>query len=273
MTMKTMKTTRIVNRRGRALLGQVLPPVVVLAAATLLTEFIVRMGDVPAYLLPPPSQVLMVFVKRGNELFAALGYTTLAAAIGFALSAVVGIGLAIVLSSSTWVRRAFYPYAVFFQTVPVVAVAPLLVVWFDFGLRPVVAAVFIVSIFPVIAATLAGLRATDPALVDLFRLYGSGPFTRLWKLRLPAALPSIFTGLRVAAGLAVIGAIIGDLFSGTFDAAKGLGIFLQQEQRQMHTDAVFAIILAAALLGLALFILVGAASHLTLRRWHPGENG
>src|SRR5213075_2138516 len=128
----------------------------------------------------------------------------------FAGSALFGISIAVFLSSSRGIQRAFFPYAVFFQTVPIVAIAPLLVIWFGYGMRTVIASAFIVSIFPVIANTLTGLLSTDPALRDLFRLYGASPSATLWKLRLPAALPQILTGLRIAGGLAVIGAIVGE---------------------------------------------------------------
>jgi NitT/TauT family transport system permease protein len=122
--------------------------------------------------------------------------------------------LAVLLALGGWVQRAFYPYAVFFQTVPIIAIAPLLVIWFGLDIRAVIASAFIVSIFPVIASTLDGLLSVDPALRDLFRLYRAGPMAALFKLRLPFALPNILTGLRVGSGLAVIGAIAGEFITG-----------------------------------------------------------
>ena len=145
-------------------------------------------------------------------------------------------------------QRAFYPYAIFFQIVPIVAIAPLLVIWFGYGARAVVAAAFIVSVFPVIANTLAGLLSVDPALRDLFRLYGASRAATLWKLQLPWALPYVLTGLRIAAGLAVIGAIVGEFVGG-----GGLGVVVLEAMRQQRTDLVFAAVGYASLLGLALF--------------------
>ena len=173
---------------------------------------------------------------------------------------------AIALASARWVERAFYPYAIFFQIVPIVAIAPLLVIWFGYGMRAVVAAAFIVSVFPVIANALAGLLSVDPALRDLFRLYGASGFARLVKLSLPWALPSVLVGLRIAAGLAVIGAIVGEFVGG-----GGLGVVVLGALRQQRTELVFAAVLHAAALGLALFAAVSLASRLSLRRWHATE--
>jgi NitT/TauT family transport system permease protein len=160
-----------------------------------------------------------------------------------------------------------YPFTVFLQTVPLVAITPLLVLWFQPGFYSVAISAFIVSVFPVIASTLAGMRSVDPALKDLFRIYRATPVARLWKLKLPSALPNIFTGLRIAAGLAVIGAIVGEFGAGTFDA-QGLGIVILSAKREFKTDLVFAAVLLASLLGLAAFAIVNLFSYLMLRHWH-----
>ena len=177
----------------------------------------------------------------------------------------------IVLSSSRWVQQAFYPYAVFFQTVPIIAIAPMLVYWFGFGLKSVAVSAFIASVFPVIANTLAGLLSTDPALEDLFTLYGAGSIARLWKLRLPSALPSILTGLRIAAGLAVIGTVVGEFLVGVLGSREGLGVKVVSGIKYGKIDKVFAAVLLASLLGLALFAAVNLASAVMLRRWHASE--
>jgi NitT/TauT family transport system permease protein len=152
-----------------------------------------------------------------------------------------------------------------------VAIAPLLVIWLDPGLVSVAIAAFIVSVFPVIANTLTGLLSTDPALVDLFRLYRAGPIARLWKLRLPSALPNIFTGLRVAAGLAVIGAVVSEALVGEIGDSEGLGVKLRSASANANTHVVFAAVLLSSLLGLAMFGAVNLASTLTLRNWHASE--
>ena len=151
----------------------VLPPIIPFVVVTAGVEVLVRSGVIPSYVLPAPSAVFASVVRDFRELSEATWSTTKASVAGFAASGVVGVLIAVALSSSRWVERAFYPYAIFFQTVPIIAIAPLLVIWFGFDLRTVIASAFIVSVFPVIANTLTGLLSTDPALRDLFRLYGA----------------------------------------------------------------------------------------------------
>ena len=250
---------------GRRLQSAVLA-LVPLVVITTTAEFVVRQGIVRAYLVPAPSAIFLAMVENSGELAQAILNTSLSAVTGFLLSTLVGVAIAIFLSSSRAIQRAIYPYAVFFQTVPLIAIAPLLVTWFGYGTRTVIASAFIVSIFPVIANTLTGILSTDPALRDLFRLYGASAPVTLMKLRFPAALPQILTGLRVASGLAVIGAIVGEFIGG-----QGLGSVVDVARTQQRVDKVFAAVLLASLLGLALFGAINLISSLTLRRWHSSE--
>jgi NitT/TauT family transport system permease protein len=259
----------------RSWAGFVVPPLLVLVVTAVAWEAFVRWRSATAggYLvpLPLPSGVAADLVEQRGEMLAAMWETAQGALLGFAASAIVGVVVAIVLSSSSWVRRAFYPYTLFFQTVPVIAIAPMLAIWSGAGLRAVAIVAFIVSVFPVIASTLGGLLATDTALEDLFTLYGSGPMARLWKLRLPSALPSLLIGLRVAAGLSVIGAVVAEFFVGTLGQDEGLGVKIVSDAKYGHTNAVFAGVLLASLLGLGLFSCVNLAGRVLLRRWHPSE--
>lgn len=247
-------------------LRTVLPPLIPFVIFTLGAEFAVRLGWMPDWLLPSPTQVIRSIGKDGSELFQATLSTAIASLIGFAISSVVGIFIAIVLASGGYVQRAFYPYAVFFQTVPIIAIAPLLVIWFDFSIKAVVASSFIVSVFPVIANTLTGLLSTETALKDMFALYGAGSAATLLKLRLPFALPNIFTGLRIAAGLSVIGTIVGEFITGT-----GLGGLIQVARQQQRVDKVFAVLLLSSILGIVLFGSINLISKLSLRNWHASE--
>jgi NitT/TauT family transport system permease protein len=242
-------------------------PLLPLLVACVVAEVAVRLHWVPPYLVPAPSRVARTFLTE-PDLWRATGETALASIVGFLLSAVVGLLIAIALSSARWVQRMFYPYAVLFQTVPIIAIAPMLVIWIGFGLPTVIASAFIVSVFPVIANAINGLLSTDPALVDLFRLYGASRTTMLWKLRLPFALPAILTGLRVAGGLAVIGAIVGEFITG-----GGLGSIIDASRTQQRVDKVFAVLLLASGLGICLFGAVNLVSRLTLRHWHASEKG
>jgi NitT/TauT family transport system permease protein len=240
-----------------------LPPAVTFVVVLLVLEFSTKLFGIPRFLLPPPTTVLRTLLKDRVELGGAFLQTGLSAGVGFGISAAVGFTAAVLLSSAGWIQRALYPYAVFFQTVPVIAIAPLLVIWLGYGTPTVVASASIVSVFPVIANTLSGLLATEPALLDLFRLYGAGRWATLTKLRIPSAVPTILTGLEIAAGLAVIGAIVGEFIAGT-----GLGSVIDSARTQQRTDKVFAAVFLASLLGAGLVGSISLARRIALLRWH-----
>ncbi len=248
--------------RGRSLLTKVLPPLVPLVVTAVIVELLVPREGYS--IVPRPSAVARAFAAP--DLWPAAAQTAIGSVAGFVLSAAIGVLLAVALSSSRWMQRMFYPYAVLFQTVPIIAIAPMLVIWVGFGLPTVITSAFLVSVFPVIANTVSGLRSTDPALLDLFRLYGAGRSTALLKLRLPFALPSILTGLRVAAGLSVIGAIVGEFITG-----GGLGSIIDAARTQQRVDKAFAALLLGSALGIGLFGMVNLVSWLTLRHWHASE--
>lgn len=245
-----------------------LPPLLTLLGLVLIWQQVVRLAEVPRWLVPAPADIWRAFGEHRATLCAAALTTAKAAVLGFALSTVVGVAAGMALSAARLIERAFYPFTVFLQTVPLVAVAPLLVLWFGVGLPSVMISAFIVSLFPVIANTLSGMRSVDPALRDLFRLYGATRWATLFKLKLPSALPDIFTGLRIASGLAVIGAIVGEFVAGMADENQGLGVLVLSANRNLQTATVFAAVLLAAGLGLALFALLNLLSYWLLRRWH-----
>ena len=252
---------------------QVGPPLVALGVLVLLWEGLTRGLGIAPWLLPPPSAIARAGAREAGTLWSATLVTGGTALIGFGLSAVGGVLIAILLASSRLLERALYPYTLFLQTVPIVAIAPLLVLWFGPGTRAVSVSSFIVSLFPVIANTLNGLRSVEPALRDLFRLYGARRLATLWKLELPAALPQLVTGLRVASGLAVIGAIVGEFVAGFSEEGAGLGILVLTAYKQLRTDLLFAAVLAASGLGLVLFGAVNLMGARLLKRWHPSAAG
>ncbi|HTA91211.1 MAG TPA: ABC transporter permease [Polyangiaceae bacterium] len=251
---------------GNGLASLALPPLVTFACVIALWEGAVRALHVPAFLVPPPSAVLGVAWLERASLLSSLLTTAEGAVLGFLLSVSLGTLVGLLFSLSRWLERGLYPYALFLQTVPIVAIAPLLVLWFGPGLRAVAVSAFIVSVFPIIANTLAGLRSVDPRLSDLFRLYGAGLGDTVLKLRLPSAIPSMATGVKVASGLSVIGAIVGEFVAGFSEGSAGLGITVLSAYRQLRTDLLFAAVLLASLLGLSLFALVSGLSALLLRR-------
>jgi NitT/TauT family transport system permease protein len=262
----------------------VLPPLLVAVLFIAALEAIVHLQWVSPRQLPPPSSVYRVFFpadlepaqmlrayRTREQLLGATFNTAKGALLGFGLSVGIGTLVALLLSTGTWVRRAFYPYAVLFQTVPIIAVAPLLIIWFDYGLKVVVASSFIASVFPVVANTLTGLLSVDPAHRDLFRLYGARLPATVFKLYIPSALPAMFTGYRIAGGLAVIGAIVGEFVSsGAFDSLGGV---IDTNRTMLRTDVVFAAVLLASVLGIALFTALNLLSRLLLRHWHASEQG
>jgi NitT/TauT family transport system permease protein len=243
-----------------------LPPLLPLLLSLGVAEGAVRFGWVPAYLLPAPSEVIQSLLDDRGELALAAWATLSSALTGLLLSFVAGTFFAIALSSSDLARRAFYPYAVFFQTVPIISIAPLLVIWFGFGQPTVIASAAIVSVFPIIASTLLGLKSTEPALLDLFKLYAASNRQTLWMLKIPFALPQIFSGLRIASGLAVVGAIVGEFIGG-----GGLGSVVDAARTQQRVDRVFAAVLISSLLGIVLVAAVNIISSLSLGSWHSSE--
>ena len=257
---------------SRSWLSVALAPLVALVLLLAVWEGLARALSIPAWLLPPPSAIGAAGKREAATLLGAALTTGSAALVGFGLSATVGVLAAVILSSSRLLERALYPYTIFLQTVPIVAIAPLLVLWFGPGPRAVAVSSFIVSLFPVIANTLTGLRSVEPALRDLFRLHGARRLATLWKLELPSALPHLVTGLRIASGLSVIGAIVGEFVAGFSEGAAGLGILVLSAYRQFRTDLLFAAVLAASLLGLMLFGAVSLVGARLLRRWHPAAS-
>lgn len=246
--------------------SNVFPPLFTLILAITFSEWAVRRGWIHDFILPAPSQVITIFFGDWEELEHAAMTTLTSAATGLFMSFVIGSLLAILLSTSDFLRRAIYPYAIFFQTVPVISIAPLLVIWFGFGQPTVIASSFIVSVFPIIASTLLGLQSTDPHLIDLFHLYSSSRKDYLLKLKLPFALPQIFSGLRIASGLAIIGAIVGEFIGG-----GGLGGVVDSARTQQRVDLVFAAVLMTSLLGLIFIGIINYLSWLMLRKWHASE--
>ncbi len=236
-----------------------LVPAVVLIATL---EGLCRTGWIPAYLAPAPSEVLQTFFTEFESLRTAALETLAASLTGFVLAAILGILIGVFLSSARWIQAAFFPYAIFFQTVPIIAIAPLLVIWFGFGMPTVITSALIVCIFPVIAATLAGIQSTEKALMELFSLYRATAFQTMVSLKLPFALPQIFTGLRISAGLAVIGAIVGE-----FIAGGGLGGLIDVSRTRQRVDIVFAAILLASAIGLLLVGLIRLLRKISLRSW------
>lgn len=248
-------------------LRDLIPPVVLFGLVVLAWEACVRVYEVPPYLVPSPRAVVGAvrdnFITLGN----ATAETAFAALCGFALSLIIGFLIAFLFSQSALARASLYPYAIFLQTVPIVAVAPLIVIWFGTGLKSVILVAFVVSLFPIITNATAGLTRVDAGLKDLFRLYNASRLQILFKLTLPGSVPYLIAGARIASGLAVIGAIVGEFFAGYGATSFGLGYLIILTKGQLDTDFLFAAIFASTLLGLVIFGVVNFVADVILSRW------
>ncbi len=221
------------------------------------------------FLLPPPQRVVKVgFLETHNltEILRALWSTTQVALVGLAIAIVLGMVFAILMAQAQWVERSFYPYAVILQTIPIIALVPLIGFWLDFNFRSRVIVCILIALFPIITNTLFGLKSVDRGLVDLFRLHHAGRLTVLRKLQLPAALPAVFTGFRISAGLSVIGAIVGDFFFR--QGEPGIGRLIDTYRLQLASERLFTAIFFSSLLGLAVFWFFGFVGDRAVRSWH-----
>lgn len=251
------------NRRGLTLTQRLLeqaPAWLFLLVSIALWQVVVDREWVASYLLPSPLQILRTTVDSWPDIVEATASTAQSIGWGLGLSALCGIGLALLFFAIPLLRRAVLPFCIFFQTVPIISIAPLLVIWFGFGQPTVRASAFIVSLFPVLANTLTGLQETDPHLRELFALYKPSPLQLVCKLQIPSAVPYILTGLKISAGLAVIGAIVGE-----FIAGGGLGSLIDAARTQQRVDLVFSGVLMSSLLALALVSAIDLVSRLLLR--------
>lgn len=219
------------------------------------------------FLLPPPHQVLAETI--GNDkiigpMIAALGQTITVALIGLAIAVVIGMGWAIVMSQWTMAEKILYPYAVILQTIPILALTPLIGIWMGYGLPARIVVCVIIAVFPMISNTLFGLQSATPAAHDLFTLQKATKWQRMTKLMLPAAIPSIFTGLRQSAGLAVIGAIVGDFFFQ--QGSQGIGGLLRTYTLRLNMEPLFLAIIFTALFGVIVFSIFAALDRVVVGR-------
>lgn len=203
------------------------------------------------YLVPGPIQVLETFWEERGSLLRASWQTSAQALLGLGMAFMVSLALAFFLILFQTLQRIVLPLASFFQTVPVVAIAPLLVIWFGFGAPTVRASSALVSFFPLLANILSGLNSASPNQLDLFRVYGARPWQIFWKLRLPSSMRQVFVGLRIGSGLAVVGAIVGE-----FIAGGGLGSLIDSARTQQRVDLVFASVLLSSIVGWIFILLI-----------------
>ena len=241
----------------------------IFAALLLFWIALIHIFHIPPFLLPTPVQVVNAAIARFPFLMTSLGLTAVAAAGGLLASIVVGLLIALIFAQSRWIRSMFYPYTILLQTVPIVAIAPLILMWIGSGIFSVAVVAFIICLAPIIANATQGLISVDRNLVDLFLMNNASRAQILLKLRLPHAMPALFTGIRIASGIAVIGAITGELFAGSARVGVGgIGYAIQYAVAQLETDYLFALVAAATLLGFVFFFAIMFVEWYFLHSWH-----
>ncbi len=224
----------------------------------------------PSFLMPPPHRVIAAgFLDNSmirGQMLQAVWLSAQVAFLGLAIAIVAGMCLAVLMSRARWIERSLYPYAVALQAVPILAFVPLIGSFFGFDFSARVIVCVVISIFPIIANTLFGLLSAESGQHDLFTLHDASRRQRLLKLQVPSALPSIFTGLRISAGLAVIGAVVGDFFFR--QGQPGIGRLIDVYRSRNDNAEMFAAVLLAATLGIVVFWLFGGLGRRAVRRWH-----
>lgn len=247
-------------------------PVVVLVAGVGLWELVVRLNDIKPYVLPAPSAVLATLIRDWDVLFQSLLTTLLTTLEGFVAAAIGGVALALLFNLSKWLEYSLFPYAVVLQVTPVIAIAPLLLIYLPQPTAVVVCA-WIVAFFPVLSNTTLGLNSVDRNLAGLFQLYRASRLQALCFLKLPAALPFILGGLRIAGGLSLIGAVVAEIAAGSAGAGSGLAYRIAESGYRLNIPRMFAALLLLSAAGIVIYGLLALTSHLVLRRWHESALG
>ena len=247
-------------------------PVVVLAVGIALWELVVRVNGIQPYVLPGPVAVFQTLVSDWPVLSESLGVTLLTTLEGFIAAAVGGIALALLFNQSKWLEYSLFPYAVILQVTPVIAIAPLLLIYLQQQTAVIVCA-WIVAFFPVLSNTTLGLNSVDRNLAGLFSLYGASRMQTLRYLKMPSALPYILGGLRIAGGLSLIGAVVAEIAAGTAGAGSGLAFRIAESGYRLNIPRMFAALLLLSAAGIVIYALLALITHLVLRRWHESALG
>jgi NitT/TauT family transport system permease protein len=262
---------RGLDRRAPGLV-RILLPVVVLALGVMAWDLVVRLNHIPPYVLPGPLAVFETLIRDWPVLWSSLLTTLRTTLEGFTAAAIGGVALALLFNQSKWLEYSLFPYAVVLQVTPVIAIAPLLLIYLP-QQTAVVACAWIVGFFPVLSNTTLGLNSVDRNLSGLFQLYGASRLQTLRYLKFPAALPLILGGLRIAGGLSLIGAVVAEIAAGSAGAGSGLAYRIAESGYRLNIPRMFAALLLLSAAGIVIYGLLALASHLILRRWHESALG
>lgn len=247
---------------------RIVAPLAIGVIVLALWEFAVRWNEIPSYVLPGPVLVGQTLVADWGTLSGSLLVTLKITFMALAAAVVVGVTLAVLFSQSKWLEMALLPYAVILQVTPIVAIAPLIIIWADDIDLSLLICAWIVAFFPILSNTILGLNSADHNLVNLFELYGASRWQTMRYLKLPAALPYFLAGLKISGGLALIGAVVAEFVAGTGGNASGLAYRILEAGYQLKIPRVFAALVMISLSGIAIFLATSLISYLLLHRWH-----
>ncbi|MHA7968236.1 ABC transporter permease [Rhizobium sp. CAU 1783] len=260
----------LIDRHGELLL-KVLVPVIVVVALISLWHIAVIVSGVPQYILPSPAAVAVSLVKDWGTLAPALWVTTQITMASLALALIGGVGIAVFLVQSRWIELAFYPITVILQVTPIVAIAPLILIYAPSTQVALLICAFLVAFFPILSNMVQGLKSVDHNLLNLFDLYGASRWQTLLYLKLPASLPYFMTGLRIGGGLALIAAVVAEFAAGSAGAGSGLAFRLLEAQYRLNIPRLFAALFLLSCLGVLIFAITSFISWLALHRWHESS--
>ncbi len=268
------------ERRERRILGltaeawlRILAPALIGALALTAWEWAVRVNEVPSYILPGPAEIGRTLMRDWATLSVSLVITLQITFAALLVAAALGLLLAVLFAQSRAVEMSLFPYAVILQVTPIVAIAPVIIIWVDDVRWALLICAWIVAFFPILSNTTLGLNSADQNLQDLFRLYRASRWQVLWRLRLPTAMPYFLAGLRISGGLALIGAIVAEFVAGTGGRASGLAYRILEAGFQLQIPRMFAALALISATGIAIFLAMTLISHLCLRHWHESAMG
>jgi NitT/TauT family transport system permease protein len=247
----------------------VLAPFAVGVLVLILWDISVKVTNTPPYILPSPVLVLQTLIRDWNELFASLLITFKITVIAFIAAAISGLFIAVLFTSSKWIERSFFPYAVILQTTPIVAIAPLIIIWLKNNtFAALVVCAWIVAFFPIVSNTTLGLKSADKNLINLFQLYKASPWQTLIYLRLPSAMPYFLGSLKISGGLSLIGAVVAEFVAGTGGQESGIAYRILVSSYNLQIPRMFAALLLTTGLGVLIFVSLSVVSDLVLSKWH-----
>lgn len=253
----------------KILTADILAPIIVGILVLILWDVLVKVTNTPPYILPSPILVIQTLIRDWNELFSSLLITLQITIVAFIAAAISGLLIAVLFTQSKWIERSLFPYAVILQTTPIVAIAPLIILWLKNNtFAALVVCAWIVAFFPIVSNTTLGLKSADKNLINLFQLYKASPWQTLIYLRLPSAMPYFLSSLKISGGLSLIGAVVAEFVAGTGGASSGLAYRILISSYNLQIPRMFAALLLTTGLGVLIFVSLSVISDTILSKWH-----